>query len=200
MPSRRSRRKPCHQHVKGAGFDAAEEASGRPGEAQVLGPVGRRELELGPGRADVVERHRHRARGLVELVAAPLESRAHRLVALVHPRGEPCDARASYASSIAAIASARAAAEIALEQRVVVDGALGPIGEHRGGHAWQPAHRQRRAHRGRTPPRRRAASRFHGRTARRRSAWTCGVRWPPGRALDRRSGRHHRTGSRGDRA
>ena len=80
---------------KAAASNPLRRSGGTPGDAQVLGPVGRAQLELGPRHADVVERHAHRARHLVERIAASFEIRAHRPVALVHPRGEAGDAGAS---------------------------------------------------------------------------------------------------------
>src|SRR6266498_4928509 len=46
--------------------------------------------------------------------------------------------------------------EIALEERVVIDGALGLVREDGGGNAWGAMHRSTARPRGHTPPRRRA--------------------------------------------
>src|SRR6266498_3760646 len=46
--------------------------------------------------------------------------------------------------------------EIALEERVVIDGALGLVREDGGGNAWGAMHRGTARPRGHTPPRRRA--------------------------------------------
>jgi hypothetical protein len=69
------------------GLDRPEEVRGQPGDAQMLGPVRRTEVELGTGHTGVIDGHCHRARDLLEGVAAPFQIEAHRRVALVYPRG-----------------------------------------------------------------------------------------------------------------
>src|SRR5207245_4404467 len=82
----------CDQDVEGGVIGTTEEARRHPDDAQVLEPVQWPEFDLRPGQADVVERHAHRARRLVERVATPFEIAAHRLVALVHPGSKARDA------------------------------------------------------------------------------------------------------------
>jgi len=71
-----------------------------------------------------------------ERVAAPREIGAHRLVALVHPRGEARDGggRVRGLHCLQRV-GALAGREVALEDRVVVDGALRLVGEDGGGDA-----------------------------------------------------------------
>ena len=106
------------QHVVGGGIGAGEEILRHTHDAQVLGPVRRREVNLRPWQGDVVECHSHRACRLVERVAAPFQVGAHRLVALVHPGGEMRDAgsRISRLHHVDGVG--------ALEQSVVIDTAL----------------------------------------------------------------------------
>ena len=61
------------QDVEGRNVEIVEEPRRNPGDAQMLGPVRRPELELWSRGPDVIERHSHRARHLVERIAPPFE-------------------------------------------------------------------------------------------------------------------------------
>jgi hypothetical protein len=73
----------------------------------------------GRGQADVVERHAHRSRRLVERVATPFEIAAHRGVAFVNPGSEARDA-CGRVRSLDRIHRAPGSSKIALEKRVVL--------------------------------------------------------------------------------
>src|SRR6266540_2156311 len=102
-------------------------------------------------------------RRLLQRVAAPFEVAAHRLVALVHPGGKARDPgrRVGSLHRVKGI-GALGGGEVTLGERVVrvvVDGALGLVGEDGGGGAPGSAAPPHRSPRRRTAPRRRAASR-----------------------------------------
>src|SRR4029453_17062558 len=110
-------------------------------DAQVLRPVRWGELDPRPGQAEVVEGHAHGPRRLVEGVATPFQVATHRLVALVHPGGKAGDAgrrvdRLHRLEGVGALGGPR----VPLQQRVVVDGALGLAGEDGGGTPREAPH------------------------------------------------------------
>ena len=124
---------PRHEDVEGAEVGAGEQVGGHPDDPQVLVPLRRPELDCGPRGGDVVERHAHSSRGLLEDVAAALQLGAHPRVALVDPRGVAVDAR-GLVLGLHRVDGRRACgrAQPAVEHRVIVDRALGAVREHGG--------------------------------------------------------------------
>src|SRR3954453_13272653 len=80
---------PREEHVEGGGLRAFEDPPRRAGEVKMLDicrPAGRGEVHLGTRHAQVAERHAHRARRLLDAVAAGLEVGAQRRIGPVDPR------------------------------------------------------------------------------------------------------------------
>jgi hypothetical protein len=133
----------CHEHVKWDRIHGMEEPARHAGETEMLRQLRRSELEVGPGQADVIEHHAHRARHLIEDVGAPLEIGSQLGVAFVHPGGKPGDAGSLEGGLHRGDrAGTRGCGEVALQESVVVDGALRIIGKHRGRHARKTPYRR----------------------------------------------------------
>jgi len=129
------------QDMVGGRVGTAEEVRRHAEDTQVLQPVRWGELDPRPGQAEVVEGHAHGPRRLVESVATPFQVATHRLVTLVHPGGKAGDAgrRVDRLHRLEG-AGALGGPEVALQQRVVVDGALGLAGEDGGGTPREAPH------------------------------------------------------------
>jgi hypothetical protein len=130
------------QNVERRRIGPGQEARREPAGAQVLRPVRPRELDLRARQADVVERHAHGTGRLLDRVAPPFEIALHGHVGLVSPGGKAGDAgrRVGGLHRLDG-AGALGGREVALEKRVVVDGALGPVREDGGGDAGQAVDR-----------------------------------------------------------
>ena len=194
---RRSRRTDPHQ-LERPGIQITQR--GRKARRRSAGALTspRRQLEFRPRQVDVLEPHAHGSGHLIQRVAAALELGPHRRVALVNPSGEPRHARALVCGLHGVNRpGALAGGEIALQNGVVVDAPLGFVGKDRDGDAANGAPQQW-SRRGRTAPRRRAASPFPGCRGRCHSAWAGRDPVDPSRGLIVVP--RQRTGQVGDRA